>query len=158
MFISETVIAVIIDWIDNNLHKPLRIEQIARYSGYSKWYLQRLFLQYRGESLGRYIRNKNWTQRPAIYARPMRIFTVLVCATAMTRSKHSPDYLRVIFICRPVNIARKTKQPVTYRVRLNLNLLSDSPGKAAAEKSMRRDLSKIEKQTAPKRQNLLFFE
>ncbi|WP_426770266.1 helix-turn-helix domain-containing protein, partial [Klebsiella michiganensis] len=58
MFISETVIAVIIDWIDNNLHKPLRIEQIARYSGYSKWYLQRLFLQYRGESLGRYIRNK----------------------------------------------------------------------------------------------------
>ncbi|PLL17423.1 DNA-binding transcriptional regulator RamA, partial [Klebsiella michiganensis] len=22
MFISETVIAVIIDWIDNNLHKP----------------------------------------------------------------------------------------------------------------------------------------
>ncbi|STV92025.1 transcriptional activator RamA [Klebsiella michiganensis] len=58
MFISEAVIAVIIDWIDNNLHKPLRIEQIARYSGYSKWYLQRLFLQYRGESLGRYIRNK----------------------------------------------------------------------------------------------------
>ncbi len=31
MFISEAVIAVIIDWIDNNLHKPLRIEQIARY-------------------------------------------------------------------------------------------------------------------------------
>lgn len=58
MFISESVIAVIIDWIDDNLHKPLRIEQIARYSGYSKWYLQRLFLQYRGESLGRYIRNK----------------------------------------------------------------------------------------------------
>ncbi|STV75107.1 transcriptional activator RamA [Klebsiella michiganensis] len=145
MFISEAVIAVIIDWIDNNLHKPLRIEQIARYSGYSKWYLQRLFLQYRGESLGRYIRNKKLDSAAAIYARPMRTFTVLVCATAMTRSKHSPDYLRVIFICRPVNIARKTKQPVTYRVRLNLNLLSDSPGKAAAEKSMRRDLSKNRK-------------
>lgn len=58
MFISESVIAVIIDWIDDNLHKPLRIEQIAHYSGYSKWYLQRLFLQYKGESLGRYIRNK----------------------------------------------------------------------------------------------------
>ena len=49
MFISESVIAVIIDWIDDNLHKPLRIEQIAHYSGYSKWYLQRLFLQYKGE-------------------------------------------------------------------------------------------------------------
>ena len=57
MFISESVIAVIIDWIDDNLHKPLRIEQIAHYSGYSKWYLQRLFLQYTGESLGRYIRH-----------------------------------------------------------------------------------------------------
>ena len=26
--------------------------------GYSKWHLQRLFLQYKGESLGRYIRER----------------------------------------------------------------------------------------------------
>ena len=28
------------------------IDDIARHAGYSKWHLQRLFLQYKGESLG----------------------------------------------------------------------------------------------------------
>ncbi|WP_229381792.1 helix-turn-helix domain-containing protein, partial [Klebsiella pneumoniae] len=31
---------------------------LARHAGYSKWHLQRLFLQYKGESLGRYIRER----------------------------------------------------------------------------------------------------
>ncbi|MDM9614651.1 helix-turn-helix domain-containing protein [Kosakonia cowanii] len=58
MLISESVINSISEWIDNNLHIPLPIEQLAHHSGYSKWYLQRLFTHYKGESLGRYIRNK----------------------------------------------------------------------------------------------------
>ncbi|WP_423069595.1 helix-turn-helix domain-containing protein [Enterobacter asburiae] len=33
-------------------------EEIARHAGYSKWHLQRLFMQYKGESLGRYIRER----------------------------------------------------------------------------------------------------
>ena len=46
------VIDTIVEWIDDNLHQPLRIDDIARHAGYSKWHLQRLFLQYKGESLG----------------------------------------------------------------------------------------------------------
>ena len=57
MTISAQVIDTIVEWIDDNLHQPLRID-IARHAGYSKWHLQRLFLQYKGESLGRYIREK----------------------------------------------------------------------------------------------------
>lgn len=53
MLISESVINSISEWIDNNLHIPLPIEQLAHHSGYSKWYLQRLFTHYKGESLGR---------------------------------------------------------------------------------------------------------
>ena len=56
MTISAQVIDTIVEWIDDNLHQPLRIDDIARHAGYSKWHLQRLFLQYKGESLGRYIR------------------------------------------------------------------------------------------------------
>ena len=58
MTISAQVIDTIVEWIDDNLHQPLRIDDIARHAGYSKWHLQRLFLQYKGESLGRYIREK----------------------------------------------------------------------------------------------------
>ena len=58
MTISAQVIDTIVEWIDDNLHQPLRIEDIARHAGYSKWHLQRLFMQYKGESLGRYIRER----------------------------------------------------------------------------------------------------
>ena len=58
MTISAQVIDTIVEWIDDNLHQPLRIDDIARHAGYSKWHLQRLFLQYKGESLGRYIRER----------------------------------------------------------------------------------------------------
>lgn len=57
-FKAIQVIDTIVEWIDDNLHQPLRIDDIARHAGYSKWHLQRLFLQYKGESLGRYIRER----------------------------------------------------------------------------------------------------
>ena len=57
MTISAQVIDTIVEWMIN-LHQPLRIDDIARHAGYSKWHLQRLFLQYKGESPGRYIRER----------------------------------------------------------------------------------------------------
>lgn len=58
MTISAQVIDTIVQWIDDNLHQPLRIDDIALHAGYSKWHLQRLFMQYKGESLGKYIRDR----------------------------------------------------------------------------------------------------
>ena len=58
MTISAQVIDTIVQWIDDNLHQPLRIDVIADHAGYSKWQLQRLFMQYKGESLGKYIRER----------------------------------------------------------------------------------------------------
>ena len=46
------MIDTIVEWIDDNLHQPLRIDDIARHAGYSKWHLQRLFLQYKGRAWG----------------------------------------------------------------------------------------------------------
>lgn len=58
MDLPAQVIETLTGWIDENLHRPLRIDDIARHAGYSKWHLQRLFLQHKGKSLGRYIREK----------------------------------------------------------------------------------------------------
>ncbi|MCT4705526.1 RamA family antibiotic efflux transcriptional regulator [Enterobacteriaceae bacterium H16N7] len=58
MTIAVQVIEVVVEWIDDNLHQPLRIDDIARRSGYSKWHLQRLFVQHTGVTLGRYIRER----------------------------------------------------------------------------------------------------
>jgi len=58
MFRTEDIINEITLWIDSNLHKPLRIEDVAARAGYSKWHLQRLFVQAKEVSLGKYIRDK----------------------------------------------------------------------------------------------------
>ena len=59
MTISAQVIDTIVEWIDDNLHQPLRIDDIARHAGYSKWHLQRLFFySIRGEPGALYSRKK----------------------------------------------------------------------------------------------------
>ncbi|WP_411900121.1 DNA-binding transcriptional regulator RamA, partial [Salmonella enterica] len=54
MTICAHVMDTIVEWSDVNLNQPLRIDDSARHAGYSKWHLQRLFMQYKGDSRGRY--------------------------------------------------------------------------------------------------------
>ena len=58
MFRTEDIIDEITQWIDSNLHKPLKIEDVAARAGYSRWHLQRIFVQVKEVSLGKYIRDK----------------------------------------------------------------------------------------------------
>ena len=75
MTISAQVIDTIVEWIDDNLHQPLRIDDIARHAGYSKWHLQRLFLQYKGEPGALYSRGSCcWP--PAICVTPISGSTI----------------------------------------------------------------------------------
>ena len=53
MTIPEQVIQSLIVWIDENIHRQLHIDDIAKHAGYSKWHLQRIFVHYRGETLAR---------------------------------------------------------------------------------------------------------
>ncbi|WLI78902.1 helix-turn-helix domain-containing protein [Kosakonia sp. H02] len=58
MGMQQTVIFEIQQWIDDNIDRPLRIEEVAMRAGYSKWHLQRLFQQVLQIPLGFYIREK----------------------------------------------------------------------------------------------------
>ncbi|WP_313683702.1 helix-turn-helix domain-containing protein [Pantoea sp.] len=55
---NEGVIDSVTHWIENNLDQRLSIDDIAQKSGYSKWYLQKLFARCHNETLARYIRKK----------------------------------------------------------------------------------------------------
>lgn len=55
---NEEVIDSITDWINSHLDQRLSIDDIAEKSGYSKWYLQKLFARCRNETLARYIRQR----------------------------------------------------------------------------------------------------
>ncbi|WP_213993058.1 helix-turn-helix domain-containing protein [Sodalis sp. dw_96] len=54
----NSMIHGLIIWIENHLNKPLSIDIVANKSGYSKWYLQRIFLQVTDLMLGTYIRQR----------------------------------------------------------------------------------------------------
>lgn len=46
----------LLNWIEDNLHLNLSAEQISKKSGYSKWYLQRMFKACTGYTMVEYIR------------------------------------------------------------------------------------------------------
>ena len=58
MTMQNDVIHLIMSWIDDNIDKPLKIEDVAKRAGYSRWHLQRLFQQVTHQTLADYIRNK----------------------------------------------------------------------------------------------------
>lgn len=58
MNISSQVVSNIVDWIDNNIEKPLQIKDVAEHAGYSIRHFQRIFSCYHGVSPRRYIRER----------------------------------------------------------------------------------------------------
>lgn len=50
----EEVIDELIFWMQNNINKPIKISDIAKKSGYSLWYFQRVFKEYTGETIGNF--------------------------------------------------------------------------------------------------------
>jgi len=54
----KDIVNDLIVWINKNIEMPLKIDDVAIRSGYSKWHLQRLFFSETGQSLGGFIREK----------------------------------------------------------------------------------------------------
>ncbi|MDF7679336.1 superoxide response transcriptional regulator SoxS [Enterobacteriaceae bacterium ESL0689] len=52
------IIQALTEWIDEHIDQPLSIDIVARKSGYSKWYLQRIFRQVMHQTIGHYIRQR----------------------------------------------------------------------------------------------------
>ena len=55
---QHAIIHELTTWIDENLTQPMKIEDVARRAGYSRWHLQRMFFDVMNERLGHYIRDK----------------------------------------------------------------------------------------------------
>ena len=108
MTISAQVIDTIVEWIDDNLHQPLRIDDIARHAGYSKWHLQRLFFTVqRGEPGALYSRGSCcWP--PAICATPISRSTISASSMALIRNRPLPASLPGPSISRRAPTAKRT--------------------------------------------------
>ncbi|MBS6210664.1 helix-turn-helix domain-containing protein [Proteus cibi] len=45
-------------WIEEHLGRVIHLEELAAYSGYSLWHMQKIFKEITGTSLGKYIRQR----------------------------------------------------------------------------------------------------
>ena len=62
----QDIIQTLIEWIDEHIDQPLNIDVVARKSGYSKWYLQRMFRAVMHQTLGDYIRQRRLLLRAGL--------------------------------------------------------------------------------------------
>ena len=53
---QTNIIRDLLRWIDDNLDKPLSLDNVAAKAGYSKWHLQRMFKDITDQAIGAYIR------------------------------------------------------------------------------------------------------
>ncbi|MGI1686094.1 MDR efflux pump AcrAB transcriptional activator RobA [Providencia sp. 2024EL-00811] len=53
---KTNIIRDLLRWIDDNLDKPLSLDNVAAKAGYSKWHLQRMFKEVTDQAIGAYIR------------------------------------------------------------------------------------------------------
>ena len=58
MHSKNELIVGMLHWIDENIEKRLKIKDVARKSGYSSRYFQRLFLENTGKTIAAHVREK----------------------------------------------------------------------------------------------------
>jgi AraC-type DNA-binding domain-containing proteins len=58
MFKLDDLISELTQWIDDNIHLKITINDLTAHSGYSKWYLQRVFHMVEGKTIYEYIRDE----------------------------------------------------------------------------------------------------
>ncbi len=49
---QTNIIRDLLRWIDDNLDKPLSLDNVAAKAGYSKWHLQRMFKEVTDQAIG----------------------------------------------------------------------------------------------------------
>lgn len=98
----QQIIQTLIEWIDEHIDQPLNIDVVAKKSGYSKWYLQRMFRTVTHQTLGEYIRQRRLLLAVALsYERPSARFLISRWTWAMYRSKPSRVYSAASSIALP---------------------------------------------------------
>lgn len=101
----QDIIQTLIEWIDEHIDQPLNIDIVARKSGYSKWYLQRMFRTVMHQTLGDYIRQRRLLLAAEALRTTQRPILISPWIWATSRSKPSPGCSAASLTALPATIA-----------------------------------------------------
>ncbi len=86
----QQIIQTLIEWIDEHIDQPLNIDVVAKKSGYSKWYLQRMFRTVMHQTLVITFASAGSCWRRRRYAQRSGPFLISQWIWAMCRSRPFP--------------------------------------------------------------------
>lgn len=101
----QKIIQDLIAWIDEHIDQPLNIDVVAKKSGYSKWYLQRMFRTVTHQTLGDYIRQRRLLLAAVELRTTERPIFDIAMDLVMSRSRPSPAFSVGSLIALPAIIA-----------------------------------------------------
>lgn len=101
----QKIIQDLIAWIDEHIDQPLNIDVVAKKSGYSKWYLQRMFRTVTHQTLGDYIRQRRLLLAAVELRTTERPILISQWTQVMSRSRPSPAFSVGSLIALPAIIA-----------------------------------------------------
>ena len=101
----QKIIQDLIAWIDEHIDQPLNIDVVAKKSGYSKWYLQRMFRTVTHQTLGDYIRQRRLLLAAVELRTTERPIFDIAMTWVMSRSRPSPAFSVGSLIALPAIIA-----------------------------------------------------
>lgn len=101
----QKIIQDLIAWIDEHIDQPLNIDVVAKKSGYSKWYLQRMFRTVTHQTLGDYIRQRRLLLAAVELRTTERPIFDIAMDPVMSLSRPSPAFSVGSLIALPAIIA-----------------------------------------------------
>ena len=109
MTISAQVIDTIVEWIDDNLHQPLRIDDIARHAGvFENGICNGCFYSTKGEPGALYSRKEAAAGRPRSARHRSAGLTIFASSMALIRNRPLPASLPGPSISRRAPTAKRT--------------------------------------------------
>ncbi len=113
----QDIIQTLIEWIDEHIDQPLNIDIVARKSGYSKWYLQRMFRTVMHQTLGRYSPAPPAAGGGGVANHPAADFSISPWIWATSRSKPSPGRSAASLTALPATIAIRSPRDAAAEAR-----------------------------------------
>ena len=82
------------NYIENNLKKEIRTEDIADSAGFSKYHFQRVF------------KREGWQKLHLFFVTPTYVFLILPCTCVLNLRRHLQEHSRRFMVCRRGSIEK----------------------------------------------------
>lgn len=107
--VRDCVVSDVLKWIERNIHENIKVDEVAKMSGYSSWHFQRVFRGVTGCTLSHYIRAMRLIKVTEELAQSTFKITHIACDYGFPTQQILTRMFRKYFNCTPTQFRRTIK-------------------------------------------------